>query len=1051
MANIMMPPIAAQLASGAGSDLKAQLPIAKEGTFAQHLEREISAGQSEGNNLLGVQAAKGKTITQYERPEDVPATVEAILQQLMADLKDMAKKPVMVEAGQWNFQLKSLGLLEELAGLAGMDAASLAPLKRQMEQQGGLPLADLFAALEKNFKDLATDKKVTVAETNLPLLETFLNKLGVTPEAIQQLDQQGVNGTDQLDLAAYVQGLQRIPASPAGQETPAAFTLSAWELEQFASMLAEAGVPADKIEQLFPERMAMQQKALAGLRPEQGNEPVAMSLDRLKSTLQQALAAAHEARPSPELPGFFTELYTILSQADFQSSDAGWSPVIQGTMKDAYEELQKMVDLAMVKVEKIAAGSLSLTKLADATRDNRPQSATDEIGEGHVSLADLSKALQQVLAKVNDSQGQPADLPEVLAAVRSILSQAGFESETTSPEPTTAVIPPVMNLAEVNKALQQVLSEVEGLRGQPSHLPEIFHKISSILHQAGVESRSARPEATALPPPMNLEDFSQSLQQALAEVEMARTQPTDLPALFSTVKAILQQAGVDSKGTATLATAAEISVALTNEDDETAVNQALTEAEGAPALATLSKVLNKIHTLVAPTGFAGQDATLPAQASAPAVAPAALEQAQDEKQMAPSQATDLASVADRITTISTQADSEGHDNAQPSPLPAAPQTLATLSRLLQQAIDEVEGMRSQPTDLASAVDTLKAILDQAGDAGQHHVQPATTFPPPLPSQPAQGMTKISQGADSAEPAQQRNDLNMTVAPMAAEGHEGQPQPVDLPSGMSTINHSAAASHDLHKMNLTKDSDDKRAENMAQDNEITEAWQASGDEPISGATSSGPNGDLMSGDNASGQLPQEMTAPPSPRDTTADGFAEQIKGTAAFEMKAQEQAQTEVSVRTPMARLRMTSEMQQFAFEQISHGVLRGLRNNDHHLALTLYPKELGEVKVDMQVRGSQLSVTFVAENQKVKEAMEANMGEFKDNLERRGFTLGAMSVSVDQQSNPHDGGKRFVAAWEQMLASQNRADRVAADKAMPLPNYTANQQSTTQTGISLFV
>jgi flagellar hook-length control protein FliK len=112
-------------------------------------------------------------------------------------------------------------------------------------------------------------------------------------------------------------------------------------------------------------------------------------------------------------------------------------------------------------------------------------------------------------------------------------------------------------------------------------------------------------------------------------------------------------------------------------------------------------------------------------------------------------------------------------------------------------------------------------------------------------------------------------------------------------------------------------------------------------------------------------------------------------------------------------------MQQFTVDQISQGVMRGLRSSQHHMTLTLYPKELGEVKVDLQVRESHIVVSFAMENSRVKEALESNMQDFKDNLQKQGFSLQECFVSVDQ-NNTDDARQRFEEAWEKLVAQTGR-------------------------------
>ena len=606
MADILMSPTVSQIVPGAGVDRKAQLPVNNDASFSQYLERKLRSEQAEKKNLLSAQTDKVKT-TKKEKNEptdETPATVEAVLQQLMVKLKDLAEKPgTKAEAGEWTFQLKDVGLLEKLAVQAGMDAASLAALKKQMEEKGGLPLADLFAALEKNFKALDAGTKVTVPETYLPLLETVLTKLGVTPEGIKQLDSQGVNGVDQLDLVAFMKGLKEAQAkiesqvsastvgqvgeSTANQDGAPTYVLSDWELEQLSAMLTEAGVPPEKIATMFPEKTPEWQKALTGLSPTQGNAPVAMSLDRLANLLQQAVTAVDEARPKVDPPAFLNELETFLGQSGFKSTGVGWSPVVQGTMKATYEELQKLV---------------------------------------------------------NQGKGRDEKYLEIKA----------------------------------------------------------------------------------------------------------------------------------------------------------------------------------------------QDAAL---------------------------------------------DKQWQNSG---------------------GVDEVDKT--------------------------------------------------------------------------------------LPSGQES------------------------------------------DVPSGDTTASGGQKDLSVDDNST----------------------ENFVSLGGVDMKTSQQVQTEPAAKVQPPRMHLTPEMQQFTIDQISQGVLRGLKNNEHHITLTLYPKELGEVKVDLQVRSGQLSASFVMENQKVKEAMESNMEEFKDNLERRGYSLGAMSVSVGQQDHSSDSGHRFVAAWEQIKANQGR-ESSAVPGASSLEFIRNDQATLKQGGISLFV
>lgn len=105
-------------------------------------------------------------------------------------------------------------------------------------------------------------------------------------------------------------------------------------------------------------------------------------------------------------------------------------------------------------------------------------------------------------------------------------------------------------------------------------------------------------------------------------------------------------------------------------------------------------------------------------------------------------------------------------------------------------------------------------------------------------------------------------------------------------------------------------------------------------------------------------------------------------------------------------------------DQLSAGVMRGLRSQEHHLVLRLYPQDLGEVKVNLHVRHEQVSVSFNMENARVKEMLESNMQEFKDSMAQKGFNLGECSVSVGQQNDGRESWHRYERARQVVEASR---------------------------------
>jgi len=160
------------------------------------------------------------------------------------------------------------------------------------------------------------------------------------------------------------------------------------------------------------------------------------------------------------------------------------------------------------------------------------------------------------------------------------------------------------------------------------------------------------------------------------------------------------------------------------------------------------------------------------------------------------------------------------------------------------------------------------------------------------------------------------------------------------------------------------------------------------------------------------------------------------------MPAQEAARGEAAARQPFR------QMQQQVVQQLSDGVIRGLKSQEHHLVLRLYPQDLGEVKVNLTVRDDHVSVSFNMENSRVKEMLESNMEEFKQSMNQRGFSLGECFVSVGQE-NSGESWQRFEMARQTVKAAAESLADLPAD-ALYLQAATPGADGQ-QSGINLIV
>jgi flagellar hook-length control protein FliK len=97
------------------------------------------------------------------------------------------------------------------------------------------------------------------------------------------------------------------------------------------------------------------------------------------------------------------------------------------------------------------------------------------------------------------------------------------------------------------------------------------------------------------------------------------------------------------------------------------------------------------------------------------------------------------------------------------------------------------------------------------------------------------------------------------------------------------------------------------------------------------------------------------------------------------------------------------------------------------IRLTLRPENLGDVTLRVQAQNGIVVAQLIAENQRVKEALEANFNQLRDALEEQGIRFAELSVSVGGD----DAEDRMNAFAQGQQRSRGRVDRIsqASDNA----------------------
>jgi len=111
--------------------------------------------------------------------------------------------------------------------------------------------------------------------------------------------------------------------------------------------------------------------------------------------------------------------------------------------------------------------------------------------------------------------------------------------------------------------------------------------------------------------------------------------------------------------------------------------------------------------------------------------------------------------------------------------------------------------------------------------------------------------------------------------------------------------------------------------------------------------------------------------------------------------------TEASVELPQTAPTNSFEqaLDKSIFDQIKGQVkLTELGAGSTEIRIALTPESLGEVQARILTQNGVITAQFVAMNQRVREIIESNMAQLKEELEEKGIQIGELSVSVQQDS-----------------------------------------------------
>jgi flagellar hook-length control protein FliK len=112
---------------------------------------------------------------------------------------------------------------------------------------------------------------------------------------------------------------------------------------------------------------------------------------------------------------------------------------------------------------------------------------------------------------------------------------------------------------------------------------------------------------------------------------------------------------------------------------------------------------------------------------------------------------------------------------------------------------------------------------------------------------------------------------------------------------------------------------------------------------------------------------------------------------------------------------------QAVMSQVLDGATQILREGSGRVTMTLQPPRLGTLDLDVVVQDNRVKMVMLADNQEVKQMLQAGMDDLRNALQDKGFQIDRLEVLV--QNRPDDAGSNF---WQE--AGFGREDSAGRDE-----------------------
>ncbi len=179
---------------------------------------------------------------------------------------------------------------------------------------------------------------------------------------------------------------------------------------------------------------------------------------------------------------------------------------------------------------------------------------------------------------------------------------------------------------------------------------------------------------------------------------------------------------------------------------------------------------------------------------------------------------------------------------------------------------------------------------------------------------------------------------------------------------------------------------------------------------------------QSGENSGAPKQQSFSLNSSSSTTPLSQSSESVNFSSQFQQAATTQKATDTTIHASGTSSQTTVVQEQDVMNQVVQRFNVNPRLQTSKMTIQLHPAELGEIKVDVVVKGDGIRANIVAQSQKAQEIIDKHIVKLRQVLEGQGFNI--EDLTVTQNDDSQQNSQAFQDNLAQSGFSKNNRNRL---------------------------